>query len=290
MSLDSLPDRSSIRAAVTLLGDEDPKVRRACARQLLAWGELAREALEIAEREPEPRVRAGARRVLLALDVRRDTERLAARLVGAEDLALLEEGVLGVAAIGRSRLVEADFVRARLADLAADLRPAADERSAAAVARHLAAVFTGRHGLAGSDAFYEDRDNVRIDRVLARGRGLSAVLAAVWVIAGRRAGLALTPVRLPEWFVVRLDTGGRRVLLDPFHGGRTVTRADCLRYVRNATVRGPASAWLADVDERVLLAGILHGFARVHHRADEQPFRDAARRLSRVLRAAWRST
>jgi regulator of sirC expression with transglutaminase-like and TPR domain len=51
---------------------------------------------------------------------------------------------------------------------------------------------------------------------------------------GRRAGLDIEGVGLPGHFIVRANAGARRVLLDPFHGGRILTEADAADVVAQA--------------------------------------------------------
>ena len=50
--------------------------------------------------------------------------------------------------------------------------------------------------------------------------------------------------------------GVRPVLVDPFHGGRTVTKTDCVRYLRSLGYE-QVRAHLRDLSDRELLAHYL---------------------------------
>ncbi|MHC5065963.1 MAG: transglutaminase family protein, partial [Planctomycetota bacterium] len=100
----------------------------------------------------------------------------------------------------------------------------------------------------------------------------------------RRAGLDAWAVSLPDYFLVRIH-GRRPVLLDPFHGGRSVTKADCLRYLRGPGGGAARSAQLVDIDDLDLLCGLLDDLQRAFSRSHESEFRAALRRSRRFLSA-----
>jgi regulator of sirC expression with transglutaminase-like and TPR domain len=145
--------------------------------------------------------------------------------------------------------------------LAQQKRPEA----AGAQARLLADFLGGELGFQGDLTDYYNPRNSYLSQVIERRRGLPILLAAIWILVGRRAGVPVDGVGLPGHFIVRV--GGRGgVLADPFSGGLKLSRSDCQAIVRR--LRGASFPWsdsylavtpLDDLLERVLrnLSGIL---------------------------------
>jgi regulator of sirC expression with transglutaminase-like and TPR domain len=88
--------------------------------------------------------------------------------------------------------------------------------------------FALKHALADDAGFrgygddYTDLRSSLLHEVIRRRRGLPITLSVVYLEVARRAGLPASGIGLPGHFVV--DVGGQ--LVDPFYGGRLVSRAD----------------------------------------------------------------
>lgn len=282
------PSRAAIASAVSLLTDASPGVADTCRQRLLAWGEIARASLEdVAGAHPDAELRVAARSVLKSLDLRAWTRQVAAlgdRVVERrfDDGRLLEEGVALILLLGRS----ADAIRTvhdELDRFADDVRRLVAGRTSTTAARNLAAYLAGRQGYRGSACSYYRPENLFLDQVLESREGLPIALAAIYLLVGRRAGLELSAVRLEEdYFLVRVK-GRRAILLDPFHAGRSVTRADCGRYLRSKGVAGSASARLRDVDDIHVLLGMMSTLARVHDHREDREFHEALQQAQRSL-------
>ena len=267
----TLPSLATIQAAVSLLGDPMPTVARACSQRILDWGKSAIPFLLEAAEHPDARLRVRARALLRTIDlrawvddVRRFADRLhAARSAAITDFALLEEGVCLLSAVGRPLQRSRDELVARLDAGGRAVARLVAGRSAATAARLLGEYLAGEQGFDGErGSYYEPRD-VSIDTVLARRSGTPIALCLVYLLIGRRAGLRLTGVNMPDHALLRLH-GARPVLIDPFHGGRTVTRADCVRYLRGLGYSYPASYFLGDLDDRQVLLDFVGNLARVY--------------------------
>jgi regulator of sirC expression with transglutaminase-like and TPR domain len=85
-------------------------------------------------------------------------------------------------------------------------------------------ILGGRHGFAGDRRHYDHPRNSMLDLVLEHRRGLPILLAVVYAETARRAGYELDPVGLPGHFVVAHFGADPAIVLDPFSGGRDVTR------------------------------------------------------------------
>ena len=132
----------------------------------------------------------------------------------------------------------------------------------------------------GDASSYYDLDNLLLDNVLRHKKGMPVSLSVLYILVGRRVGLQLSGVRMPDHFLVRVH-GTRPVLLDPFHGGRTITKVDCIRYLRSAGYPTDASL-IREVDDRGILLAFLSDLQRVFgYREDREVCEalQAARRL-----------
>jgi regulator of sirC expression with transglutaminase-like and TPR domain len=90
-------------------------------------------------------------------------------------------------------------------------------------------------GFRGNAQDYYDPRNCYLNQVLDRRTGIPISLCAVAMAVGARVGLQVAGVGLPGHFVVKAVAGQDEILFDPFHGGRTLTRADCELLVQQVT-------------------------------------------------------
>ncbi len=83
----------------------------------------------------------------------------------------------------------------------------------------LRAVLVERYAYAGDADSYDDLQNANLMRVIDRRRGLPVALAILWLHAARRQGWQAEGVNFPGHFLIRLELGTQRVILDPFRDG-----------------------------------------------------------------------
>lgn len=107
--------------------------------------------------------------------------------------------------------------------LAAVPEPSADAAARAAALREVMAV---RYGYVGDVDTYDDLQNASLIRVIDRRKGLPVTLAILYLHVARSLAWEITGLGFPGHFLLRLDCGAQRVILDPFHGGITRTTAD----------------------------------------------------------------
>lgn len=82
----------------------------------------------------------------------------------------------------------------------------------------LAEVFTRRHGYIGDDLRYNDLQNADLMRVIDRRLGLPITLSILCIAIGRDLGWPVVGVNFPAHFVIRMEEGGVRKIVDPFQG------------------------------------------------------------------------
>lgn len=81
-------------------------------------------------------------------------------------------------------------------------------------------------GFRGDRETYYDPANSCLHLVLERRVGIPISLSALYIAVGQRAGVALEGVGFPLHFLVR-PQGVPDAFIDPFDGGRLLTRRDC---------------------------------------------------------------
>lgn len=118
-------------------------------------------------------------------------------------------------------------------------------------------------GFAGDTEDYTDPRNSFLDQVLDRRMGIPISLSVLMMEIGRRIGVPLEGVGMPGHFLVR-HTADPRVLIDPFHGGRTLDAdqcADLFSTLFGTTASLPASV-LEGASPRSILARMLANLKR----------------------------
>lgn len=121
---------------------------------------------------------------------------------------------------------EADLalVESRVEALAAEVRRRGEGRSAKARLGYLHEVLFEEQGFRGDDQTYSNPSNSYLPTILATKRGLPITLSLLYVEVARRAGIPAFGLDVPAHFLVEVEEPGGLVVIDPFHGGRTLTR------------------------------------------------------------------
>lgn len=86
-------------------------------------------------------------------------------------------------------------------------------------------------GFRGNSENYYEPDNLFINRVIDRRLGIPITLSLVYILVGRKANLPIYGVGIPGHFVVRYESNGYEIYVDPFNGGRLMTRSDCEKLI-----------------------------------------------------------
>ncbi|CAO3415533.1 SirB1 family protein [Azospirillum doebereinerae] len=146
-------------------------------------------------------------------------------------------------ALGALELPNADLggyrrhIQAIVADLAERADPDADSLDDRIALLH--AVIGERHGYAGDHDTYDDLQNANLLRVIDRRRGLPVALGILYLHAARSRGWAMVGLNFPGHFLVRIDKGPARAIIDPFNEGQVRTVVD-LRDLLKATAGSAA--------------------------------------------------
>ena len=262
------PTPAQIAATISLLADDHSPVQVAARERLLRWGDLAIVPLQEGAEADSVRMRARCRAVLRTLEVRKCLRRFAQLRIGRGGRGspqALVEGAALLSNMVRTFVPDAVEIGGRLRREATNLRRDFAGRSLPVCARRLAQRLHHELGLQGGDASALEPDHVLIDRVLERGTGVPVSLALLWILVARWAGLSASGVAMPDHFLVRLH-GVRPVLIDPYHAGRAITKADCARHLRS-TGHEQVNEYLRDLSDREVLIHYLRCLRNAaHHR------------------------
>ncbi|MBK1697043.1 SirB1 family protein [Rhodovibrio salinarum] len=121
----------------------------------------------------------------------------------------------------------------------AEAAQAAGTDDLAARARALAEVLVERYGYQGDRDTYDDLQNANMLRVIDRRKGLPVALAILFIHAGRAQGWHIDGLNFPGHFLLSMNLGAERAVLDPFDGLRPLGARD-LRELLTA-IEGPGA-------------------------------------------------
>lgn len=124
-----------------------------------------------------------------------------------------------------------DHLRALSAQVAAGIEK--QDPSLAQRATALRAVLVDAYGYDGDRETYDDLRNADLSQVIDRRRGLPVALAILWLHAGRTQGWTMAGLNFPGHFLVRLESPGESLILDPFNGGRSLGAGELRALLRS---------------------------------------------------------
>ena len=88
--------------------------------------------------------------------------------------------------------------------------------------RHLNAVLFDAHGYVGDTESYDAPENANMLQVIDRRAGLPVSLGILYIHSARAQGWTVDGLAFPGHFLVRMDEGDRREIVDPFHRGQAL--------------------------------------------------------------------
>ena len=100
---------------------------------------------------------------------------------------------------------------------------------------HLHQVLFDEMGFRGETESYHLPKNSYLPEVLRVRRGLPITLALVYKCVAEKVGLAVKGVNSPAHFLVRISYGDEELLVDPFGGGRVLTREEAYAMMEEIT-------------------------------------------------------
>ncbi len=120
-------------------------------------------------------------------------------------------------------------------------------------------------GFRGNAEEYYDPRNSLLSDVITTRLGIPISLAMLYVIIGRRAGMQIDGINLPGHFIARYE----RILFDPFHNGRILSRPDCEAILARQRLK-THSSYFAPASPRLVLMRMLANLVFIFERAGEK--------------------
>ena len=248
-------------ALISLLSDEDAKVYRTVRQTILSYGPSSSQWMRQHTLSSDPVLRRRATEIVDHF-ARQDADNqfLAFCLNQGEDFDL-ERGAL--------LLCRTQYPRINL-----DLNGAADQ-----IIRVVNDYLFRELRFTGDEKRFDDPDNSYFNMVLDNKRGNAISLSLLYLLLARRLRLPMSIIVLPGHFLCRFQSSRAELYIDPFHGGRLLVKADCIKLIMQLQHRFDDS-FLAPVSARRILQRIchtLHGIYTQHKSACQ------AERLQRYL-------
>ena len=95
-------------------------------------------------------------------------------------------------------------------------------------------VIGDQHGYVGDNQTYDDLQNANLIRVIERSKGIPITLAILYICTGRALGWDVCGLNIPGHFVCRIEYDGKRLVFDPFDGGKILEAPDLRMLVKRA--------------------------------------------------------
>ena len=168
--------------------------------------------------------------------------------------------------------LDATAVERWLEARAAEVRgPVARADSEAEALAELGRCIHGGHGLTGGCAAFETPDGSYLHTVIANKTGIPISLSVLYMAVAARVGLDLKGVAAPRHFLTRYESADGPLFVDAYHGGRVLTRDECLKFLAGVTnLPGELIVpCLAPADPRSIVIRMLNNLKALYARRGE---------------------
>ena len=262
------------RALISLLADDDARVYQTVRETILSYGPSCSDWMREHTLSNDPVLRRRASEIVQHFARQdADTQFLTFCLNQGED-SDLEQGVL-LLARSQYPTINVEAYSALLDDFAGELRERLDLNGPD---EQILRVIREKR-FSGDEQNFYDPENVYFNCVLDRRVGNPIALSLLYLLVGRRLRLPLAGVGLPGHFLCRYQSSRLEIYVDAFHGGRLLTKGDCVKHVLQLRQRFDDSC-LDPVSARRILLRIC---AQLHQVYMQQKSPAQVERLQRYL-------
>jgi len=203
-------------------------------------------------------------------------ERFAQLLDASNDDFDLAEAALLIAQEEQPHLDVTAYLQ-RLDALADQIRARVPEpRTQAAIIEQLNKLLFEEERLSGNVADYYDPRNSFLNEVLDRKIGIPITLSVIYMAVGKRLGINIFGVGFPGHFLVKYSGPDGEVVLDPFHGGVTLSHEQLAQKLREMygegnPFLGQIPQLLTPASKREILIRMLRNLKGVYLQKNEFP-------------------
>jgi regulator of sirC expression with transglutaminase-like and TPR domain len=273
------PEEKHRKALISLLADDDARIYQTVRETILSYGPTSSDWMREHTLSNDPVLRRRANEIVQHFARQdADTQFLAFCLNQGED-SDLEQGVLLLART-QYPSINPEAYLALLDDFAAQLRERLDFSAPADQILRIINDYLFRElRFAGDEQNFYDPQNLYFNILLDRRVGNPITLSLLYLLLARRLRLPVVGVGLPGHFLCRYQSSRAEIYVDPFHGGRLLTKADCVKQVMQLRQRFDESC-LAPVSARRILLRLC---AQLHQIYTQQKSPVQVERLQRYL-------
>ncbi|HEY3862196.1 MAG TPA: transglutaminase-like domain-containing protein [Verrucomicrobiae bacterium] len=272
-------DEKHRKALISLLADEDPKVYHTVRQTILSYGPSSSKWMSEHVLSNDPVLRRRATEIVghfARQDA--DTRFLGFCLSQGEDFDL-EKGVLLLCRTQYPK-INLEAYSAVLDDHAGELRQRLDLNGAVdQIIRVINDYLFRQLKFSADEQNFYDPENSYFNRVLDRRVGNAISLSVLYLFLARRLRLPMAGIGLPGHFLCRFQSSRAELYIDPFHGGRLLVKADCVK-LAVALQQKFEDSFLAPLTSRRILQRICHTLHLVY---TQQKSASQAERLQRYL-------
>ncbi|MEK7433768.1 MAG: transglutaminase-like domain-containing protein [Cyanobacteriota bacterium] len=86
-------------------------------------------------------------------------------------------------------------------------------------------------GFKGNKADYFNAENSFINKVLDNKTGIPITLSIIYLLITKRLDLPFYGVGMPGHFIIKYYKDDLEIFLDPFHGGKILSKTDCINFL-----------------------------------------------------------
>jgi len=161
--------------------------------------------------------------------------------------------------------VDVAAVEKTLDELAADIRGRVRSGSQRAFVSQLHEVLFEEWGFTGNTDDYYSAENSYLPRVLETRRGIPVTLSLIYKCVAQRLGLTVRGINSPAHFLAGVEIDGSPMIVDPFQGGRVMTRDEVFNRLEQLTGApiSKSDALLATATHHEWLARIIRNLEQI---------------------------
>lgn len=277
---------SELNALLRLLDDNDERIITAVDEKILAYGDTALTALQPFAETHDEHVRAHASRLLMQISSGRFLRELEDMQDESETSpdgdVELERGVVAL-----TRFAYPFYEQAELEETVGSFAKRLKTRLSLCsthgeVLKVLTFFFCCEEMFAGNNEDYYNPDNSYINKVLEGRRGIPISLSIVWLLTARRLGLPIVGINLPGHFMLKYDVPKVDIYIDPFNGGKLLSRLDCIRFMVNAGYNF-SEQHLTPATNRQILVRTFNNLAEIYSQKNDELHAEPIKKAVKIL-------
>jgi regulator of sirC expression with transglutaminase-like and TPR domain len=274
------------RALISLLADDDSSVYQAVRTQLLSFGPQVAQWVKPETLSDNAVLRRRALEIQDHFGRQTADEKFLQFCQGHAEEFDIEQAALLLARTQFPRINPEGYT-ALLDDFASELRERLDLHGPAEYILHVINDYLfDELKFTGNEKDYYDPDNSYLNTVLDRRTGNPISICLVYLLITKRLRLPMAGIGLPGHFLCRYQNSRYEIYVDAFNRGKSLSRADCIKYLMKIRHRLDES-YLAPVTPRRVL---LRMCANLHQIYTQTKANAEADRLQRYLVALANKT